>query len=91
MGFGVESGGKAMSGTEALLVDFPPWWEEGDRALGAALVAAKATEMRMAMSAKRHPDDEALGRLYARAKLRAKSLEQAVREWRRKTMTGDEL
>lgn len=80
-----------MNGVDALLVDVPPWWEEGDRALGAALVAAKATELRMGMSVQRRPDDEALGSLYARAKLRAKSLERAVCEWRTKITTGDEL
>jgi hypothetical protein len=79
-----------MSGVEALLVDVPPWWEEGDRALGTALVASKATEIRLLMSVRRHPADEALGKLYARAKERVKSLEQAIREWRKVHM-GEEV
>jgi hypothetical protein len=72
-----------MISNASLLVVVPDWWQEGDHALGAALVAAKATEVRMTASLQRHPNDLVLAKLQARAKSRALALEQAVSEWKK--------
>lgn len=67
---------------ESLLVAVPDWWVEGDRALGVALVAAKATEIHMANVHKRNLADGVVARMYERAKARSCALERAIGEWK---------
>jgi hypothetical protein len=62
-----------------LLVKVMDWWLEGDRALGAALVAAKATENRAAKVLQSRSTEEARV-LHARAVGRVQVLEKALRE-----------
>ena len=76
--------------TSGLLFEVPDWWQEGDHVLGVALVAAKATEIRMSETLTRHPNDQVMGAMYERAKLRSLRLERAVLEWKRHgTECGD--
>lgn len=63
---------------ESLLVAVPAWWIEGDRALGVALVAAKATELHMAKVHERNPNDSIVDRLHETAKARARALEREL-------------
>jgi hypothetical protein len=70
----------AGSGLRTLLVEVLGWWEEGDRVLGAALVAAKATEVRMRGAIGRRSDQQ---EMYDRAVRRVRALEQAISDMRK--------
>jgi hypothetical protein len=63
------------------MVDILGWWLEGDRALGVALVAAKATEIRAIQVQRIWPTSEGWAR-QERAARRVQELEQAIRERR---------
>lgn len=72
----------SLTETSDKLVAIPSWWMEGDRVLGVALVAAKATENHMEKVHAKNPDDAGVTRMYERAKLRVQALERAVVEWK---------